>query len=110
MHRPILIATAALGLSLGLSLGACQRQSQVASEAKDTGNSLSAAAKDVAQDPNIKRAGADLKAIGRDLGADAKSSSSGLKAAGEDLAAGAKRATHDLKDKSKSEREREQNG
>lgn len=108
MHRPILIATVALSLALG----ACQRHSQVASEAKDTGNSLSAAAKDIVHDPNIKRAGADLKAIGRDLGAEAKSSSSGLKAAGEDLAAGAKHASHDLKAKqhANDEQNRDSNG
>src|SRR5579872_5693222 len=92
MHRPILIIAA-----LTFALAACQRHSEVASEAKDTGNSLGAAAKDLAHDPNVKRAEADLKAMGRDLGSDARASASGVKAASQDLAASAKRAAHDVR-------------
>src|SRR5579864_6903886 len=93
MHRPFLITAAALALALG----ACERHAEVASEAKDTGNSLGAAAKDLAHDPNVKRAEADLKAMGRDLGSDARSSASSVKAASQDLAASAKRAAHDVR-------------
>ena len=106
MHRPIFITVAALTLALG----ACQRRSEVASEAKDTGNSLSAAAKDLGHYPNVKRAAADLKAIGRDLGADAKSSASDVRAAGADLAASAKRAARDVREGKHTERDRDSTG
>jgi hypothetical protein len=97
MHRQIFI-TAALA---ALALAACQRHSQETSEAKDTGASLGAAAKDVAHDPNVKRAEADIKALSRDLGADARSSASDARAASQDLSDSAKRASHDIRDRAK---------
>ena len=99
-----------VGLTIALSafaFAACSRHdnADVASDTKDTGNALSRAAKDLAHDPNLKRAEADLKAIGHDLGADARSPADRARGGARRLAVGARRAAHNG-----DKRERDSNG
>ena len=103
-----------IAAALAFALGACSQHGgqSVAAEAKDTGNALGATAQDLAHDRNLKRAEADLKRIGHDLGSQARSSGADMRAAGNDLAASAKRAAHDIKGDNPppKDRDRDSNG
>ena len=76
---------------------ACSKQdtANVAQSAKDAGQSVKAAVGKVANDPDVKRAGSDVKKLGHEAAQDIRKAGAEAKSAAQGIAADTHKAAHD---------------